>query len=201
MRLIYILIGVIISSSCTNSTQNQTKEHLASQQKESNSPSAEPSSDSRKWTDNFLEFKKAILANDRKTVKSFIDFPIKNKGNEIWYLADSRLLMEINPDKVVPFNESDFDKYYSSIFSLDFRKTLEKVNLDDFFKTHNSSSPEIEVVKGSKSKLEASFDKSTQKVTLTLLTTGQDFSEFAIQYEFDVMNGQNLKFKQVHVAG
>jgi hypothetical protein len=42
------------------------------------------------------------------------------------------------------------------------------------------TSPEIEVVKDSKSKFEASYNKAAQKVTLILLTTGQGYSEFAV---------------------
>jgi hypothetical protein len=109
--------------------------------------------------------------------------------------------MEIDPKEIKPFTEADYDKYFSSIFALDLRKTFEKLNVEEFFKTNKSTSPEIEVVKGSKSKLEASYDKDSHKVTLNLLTTGQEFSEFAVIYEFDITQDQKIKFRQVHVAG
>jgi hypothetical protein len=63
------------------------------------------------------------------------------------------------------------------------------------------TSPEIEVVKASKSKLEASYNKAAQKVILILLTTGQEYSEFAVQYEFDITPDQQIRFRQVRVAG
>jgi hypothetical protein len=200
MKILYIIIGAFISLSCTNSTQNKPS-GITSQEGTSNSTTPEQSSDSSKWTDSFLELKEAITTGDRKAVKSFIDFPIKNKENEIWYLADSKLVMEISSKEIKPFTEADFDKYFSSIFALDLRKTLAKLNVEEFFKTNKSTSPEIEVVKDSKSKLEASYDKTTQKVTLTLLTTGQEFAEFAVAYEFDITPDQKIKFRQVHVAG
>ena len=201
MKILYIIIGTFISLSCTNSTQDKPSGVITSQQDTSNSTTLGQSSDSRKWTDNFLELKKAITTGDRKAVKSFIEFPIKNKGNEIWYLADSKLVMEISPKEIKPFIEADFDKYFSSIFTLDSRKTLEKLNVEEFFKTNKSTSPEIEVVKGSKSKLEASFDNSKHKITLALVTnlTEQANSKFTIYYQFDVLNNQNIKFGEVHV--
>lgn len=201
MKILNIIIGAFISLSCTNSTQNKPSTDLTSQQRTDNSTAVGQSSDSSKWSDNFLELKKAISTGDKNAVKSFIDFPIKNKGNEIWYLADSKLVMEISPKEIKPFTEADFDKYFNSIFSLDLRKTFEKLNVEEFFKTNKSTSPEIELVKGSKSKLEASFDNSKHKITLALVTSlaEQANSKFTIYYKFDVMNNQNIKFGEVHV--
>jgi hypothetical protein len=201
MSIYYFFIGVFISLSCTNPAQNKTSSEAALQKDARNVSSIEQSGDSSKWTDNFLAFKKALTTGDRNAVKAFIDFPIKNKGNEIWYLANPKLVMEIDPKEIKPFTESDFDKYFSSIFAMDLRETLDKLNVEEFFKTTKSTSQEIEVVKNSKSKLEANYDKTTHKVTLTLLTTVQKFSEFAVIYEFDITTDQQFKFRQVHVAG
>lgn len=201
MKILSIAIGAFFYLACTNSTQDKFSTDATLQKDTSNSSNTEQSSDSSKWTDNFLELKKAITTGDRKAVKTFVDFPIKNKGNEIWYLADSRLVMEIDPKEIKPFTEADFDKYFSSIFALDLRKTFEKLDVEEFFKTTKSTSPEIEVVKDSKSKLEANYDKTTNKVTLTLLTTGKELPEFAVIYEFDITPDQKIKFRQVHVAG
>ena len=201
MKILYIIIGAFISLSCTNPTQNKPSAGIVSQQDTSNSTTPGQSSDSSKWKDNFLDLKKAITTGDRNAIKYFIDFPIKNKGNEIWYLADSKLVMEISPKEIKPFTEADFDKHFSSIFTLDLRKTLEKLNVEEFFKTNKSTSPEIEVVKGSKSKLEAAFDNSKHKITLALATnlTEHANSKFTIYYQFDVLNDQNMKFREVRV--
>ena len=200
MKILHILIGSFISLSCTNSTNNKPTEDILSQQ-DIDSRTAVTSVDSSKWTDSFLELKKAITTGNKNAVKSFIDFPILNKGNEIWYLADTKLVMEISPEKIIPFTETDFDRYFSSIFGLDLRKTLEKINEEEFFRTNKSESPEIEVVEHSKSKLEISYDTTTQKIIMTLLTTGLEFSVFTIIYEFNVTDDQKIKFKQVRVIG
>ena len=201
MRIQYFLISAFMFLSCTNSTQHKTSSEATLQKDVSNVSAIEQGADSSKWTDNFLEFKRAVTTGDRNAVKTFIDFPIKNNGNEIWYLADSKLVMEIDPKEIKPFTESDFDKYFSSIFALDLRKTLEKLNVEELFKTTKSTSPEMEVVENSKSKLEANYDKTTNKVTLTLLTTLKELTQFAITYEFDITTDQKIKFRQVHVAG
>ena len=201
MKILYLVIGAFISLSSVNLTQDKPSLDITSQEDTSNSTTLGRSSDSSKWTDNFLELKKAITTGNRQAVKSFIDFPINNKGNEIWYLADSKLVMEISSKDIKPFTEADFDKYFSSIFALDLRKSLEKLNVEEFFKTNKSISPDIEVVKGSKSKLEANFDNSKHKITLALVTNfaEQANSKFTIYYQFDVLNDQNIKFSQVHV--
>lgn len=200
MKILYIIITGFITWSCTNSTEQQPAGDLTPTENIS-SKAIGQSSDSSKWTDNFLELKRAIITGDRKALKSFIDFPIKNKGNEIWYLADSKLVMEIDPKEIKPFTESDYEKYFSSIFSLDLRKTFEKLNVEEFFSNNTASSPEIEVVEDTKSKLEASYDKAAQKLTLTVLSRGQESFEFAVIYEFDITTDQKIKFRQVYVAG
>lgn len=200
MKIHYIIITGFITWSCTNSTEQQPAGDLTPPENIS-SKAIGQSSDSSKWTDNFLELKRAIIRGDRKALKSFIDFPIKNKGNEIWYLADSKLVMEIDPKEIKPFTESDYEKYFSSIFSLDLRKTFEKLNVEEFFSNNTASSPEIEVVEDTKSKLEASYDKAAQKLTLTVLSRGQESFEFAVIYEFDITTDQKIKFRQVYVAG
>lgn len=200
MKIHYIIITGFITWSCTNSTEQQPAGDLTPPENIS-SKAIGQSSDSSKWTDNFLELKRAIIRGDRKALKSFIDFPIKNKGNEIWYLADSKLVMEIDPKEIKPFTESDYEKYFSSIFSLDLRKTFEKLNVEEFFSNNTASSPEIEVVEDTKSKLEASYDKAAQKLTLTVVSRGQESFEFAVIYEFDITTDQKIKFRQVYVAG
>lgn len=199
MNISYIIIGTFISMSCANSTANRASADLTSPKKSAN-PTTEFYSDSCKWINNFLELQKAITTGDKGALKLFIDFPVKNKGNEIWYIADSRLVMEIDPKEIKPFTEADYDKYFSSIFAMDLRKTLEKMNVEEFFRIGKSTSPEIEVVKGSKSKLKVSYDKRTQKITLSLLSTGKGFSAYTIIYEFDIMPDQKIRFKQVSLV-
>ena len=195
MRYFITFLIIFIILSCSNSTQVENSGHSANQTNQ-----VSTSSDSVSWQDNFLKLYSAISNGDRKAIKMFIDFPIMNEGNEIWLLADSRLVMEMDHDQIKPFTEADFDKYFSAIFSLDLRKTLEKTDTAKFFKFLEDTSPEIEVVENSKSRLTVTFDKSMNKLTLLLLNTGRDF-EFAVQYEFEYTAEKMFRFRHVRVAG
>ncbi len=201
MKIIYFVCSIVISISCSNSTQNKAKQESKIHQDENSTSTESQNPDSSTWEKNFQEFVNAILEDDREKVKSFFDFPIRSKGNEIWWIADTRFVMEMDQKNIVPFTEDDFDKYYSSIFLIDFRKTLEKLSLGEFFLKEKASSPKMEIVKDSKSILHATFEKTKQKLTLNLSTTinvkGQSNTEFSIYYEFDILKDQKLRFKDV----
>ncbi len=201
MKIIYFVCGIVISISCSNSTQKQTNQENKAHQDENNALIERQNFDSNTWKKSFQEFTNAILGDDREKVKSFFDFPIRSKGNEIWYVADTRFVMEMDQKNIVPFTENDFDKYYGSIFSIDFRKTLEKLSLEEFFLKEKASSPEIEVVEVSKSKLFASYDNTLKKMTLTLTaiikTKREHDTGYSVFYEFDLLKDQKFKFKQV----
>ena len=199
MKLLYTIISAFICFSCNNTTENSS-EKVRSNKSPDSSAIVKAKTDSSTWEDEFTKFSKAVINGDKGAVKSFINFPIKNEGNEIWFLADSKLVMEMNPENIKPFTETDFDKYYNSIFSKDFKQTLEKLNAEQLFKTHNSTSPEIEVVKDVKSTMNASYDKTTNKLTLVVNNDGGDF-ETSVLYQFDITPDQQLKFRQVRVAG
>jgi len=83
MRFFFLISGVVISTSCTNSTENQTTKNNKEHSKERQSMPVGQNPDSSKWINSFRDFTTAILNNNRKNVKLFIDFPIRNEGNEI----------------------------------------------------------------------------------------------------------------------
>lgn len=199
MNIFYLFIGTYISVAYIYPAENRSLADLTLPESPGHTTAA-IHADSSKWTADFLELQKAITTGNKSALKSFIDFPIKNKGNEIWYIADSRLVMEIDPKEIKPFTEADYDKYFSSIFAMDLRKTFEKLDAEEFFRTGKSTGPEIEVVKGSKSKLKAIYDKGRKRITLSLFSTGKDFSAYAIIYEFDIMPEQKIKFRQVYLS-
>jgi len=201
MRIPCVIASAFIILSCTNSTRTNPSVDILSQHDTGSIITGGQTSDSSRWTGNFFKLQKALTTGDRDAVKSFINFPIKSDGNEIWYLADSKLVMEIDPKEVKPFTETDFDKYFNSIFTLDLRETLKKLDNEEFFKTNKSTTPEIEVIKGSKSKLEASLDNSKNKITLALVTnlTEQGGLKFTIYFQFDILDKQNIEFAGVHV--
>ncbi len=156
-------------------------------------------SDTLRWHDSFKKLVAAISKGDKAATRSFIDFPVMNEGNEIWFLADSKLVMEMDGDKIRPFTEADYDKYFSSIFAADLRQTVGKLDTATFFKTFEASSPEIEVVPDSKSQVTATYDREKKQIFLLLNTKSE--TEFSVQYEFRLTDEGVIKFRQVRVAG
>src|SRR5436190_17634094 len=94
-------------------------------------------SDTLNWVTSFKEFRNAVYQNDRNKVKQFINFPIMNENNEIWYLvygSDEKLISKI-PNPIKPFTEKDFDKYYEKIFESKFINTILKIKTDELYKS------------------------------------------------------------------
>ena len=136
MKFLYAIVSVFFILSCSNPTQNKSEVDTISQQATDSIAPLPQDSKNNKWTNNFLELREAIITGDRETVKRFFDFPVISEGNEIWFLANSRLVMEITPEDVKPFTETDFDRYFSSIFAVDLRQTLKQLNVEEFLKEH-----------------------------------------------------------------
>ena len=92
--------------------------------------------DTSYWVDNFRQFRDAIYQKDKAKAKSFVDFPIMNENNEIWYLAydQNEKLIEKLPEKIKPFTEQDFDKYFDKIFSKRFINCILKIKTDELYK-------------------------------------------------------------------
>lgn len=163
------------------------------------------------WIDNFREFRKAVYQKDKKKVKQYIDFPIRNENNEIWYLVYGTDDKEINriSDKIEPFTENDFDKYFDKIFTKRFVNTILKIKSEDLFK--NKSVETIDFTEGSNTtyKMYGNYDQAEKKLTLNLASKTvikddngevQDGGEFNIIYQFDILKGK-LKFRGVMLAG
>jgi hypothetical protein len=201
MKYCYLVICAFIFSACTDATPKAKPGDQVAARDVDTSFTARQSSGTGKWSDSFRKFSEAVASGDKERVKLFIDFPIRNEGNEIWLLANPKLVEEMATDDIKPFTESDFDRYFSSIFSMDIRKTLQGLDLEQFSKTGQSSSAEMEVVKDSKTALEANYDSTAQKITLILTTAVEDLSEFSVLYQFDVIKNGEIKFRQVRIAG
>lgn len=200
MKIFVTIFCTIILLSCTDLKQKEKTSDMGSQPSTDRFNMEDQYVDSSLLHKQFIELKNAITSNNRNALKSFIEFPIKNKGNEIWYIADSRLVMEIEPKPIKPFTESDFDKYFSSLFALDLRETLNELDTDTLFATGKSATPEIEVVKNTKSKLEANYNNNSKTITLTLISILQHNSKFTIAYEFDLTSDKKLKFKNIYAV-
>lgn len=185
---------------CNNNASSVAADEKSKKQQGIATPESALTNNADSWEQNFIRLKQAIANGNREAIKSFVNFPINNQGNEIWYLANPELVMEIRPKPVKPFTANDFDQYFSSLFGVDFRKTMQALDENKLFENYNSTSEALEIVQGYLSTLKASFDKKQEKITLALETasTGSSNMKFTRFYYFDVINGKDITFSGVH---
>ncbi|HVZ95915.1 MAG TPA: hypothetical protein VG847_03510 [Chitinophagaceae bacterium] len=158
------------------------------------------------WINSFLQFQDAVNKSDKAKVKQFIDFPIMNENNEIWNLVydnDNKRISKL-PSGPQPFTEADFDTYFNKIFTGRFINTILKINARELYDKGEYKTQEFK--DGTITyKMFATFDKESQTLTLNLASQTQDRSEdngmFSIIYQFDIINGNQVKFRQVRIAG
>ncbi|HTQ64060.1 MAG TPA: hypothetical protein VMI12_04645 [Puia sp.] len=166
--------------------------------------------DSANWVENFRQFRQAIYQRDKAKAKSFVDFPILNYNNEIWYLAydqNDKLIRKL-PESVKPFTEQDFDKYFDKIFSKRFINCLLKIKTDELYKTGEFNTPSFDdSASGTMYEINATFDKSENTIVLILYSQAdhtddnEDSGEFSIDYYFTITKNGHIKFKQIRIAG
>lgn len=167
------------------------------------------------WINSFKEFRNAVYQDDTEKIKTFIDFPILNEGNEIWHLIyqnnkDDKSILSL-PNETKPFTEADFNKNYHTLFSEPFINSILKIKTDILYKT---GSFETVFIKEDESayKIYASFDKNTNKLELHLYCeksisyeeNGEKFEEkgeSSTIYYFDILTNNQLKFRYIRMAG
>ncbi|HEV8286494.1 MAG TPA: hypothetical protein VGQ09_19430 [Chitinophagaceae bacterium] len=213
MRKPHLLLLTLIIISCNASSDNNSKEVTVHKDslKETQAPQQ---TDNTSWIDSFRVFRNAVYQNDRAKVKQFIDFPIMNENNEIWYLAHEGSDSSLNllSDKIKPFTEADFDKYYSKIFPKTFIKSILKIKTEELNKDGEFTTIELE--EGNTTyKIYAAFDKKQNTLILNLASNTpvkvkdrdgkeiEDPGEYSVAYYFDILNNGQIKFRQVRLAG
>jgi hypothetical protein len=169
--------------------------------------------DTANWLNRFRDFRSALYRGDKLKVKTFIDFPIYNPNNEIWYLAsgaDDKSL-ELLSDKIKPFTEKEFDKNYDKIFPRTFINSILKIKTEILLNKGEYETDEL-IEEKTAYKIYATYDRKTNTLILNLasktpitVNDGEndiiENSEFNVIYYFDIEMNNVLKFKQVRMAG
>ncbi|MGC4102942.1 hypothetical protein [Ferruginibacter sp.] len=220
-RMLYpfiVVYALLLSCNSGNDTKNQAgKDSLAPQPAAIDSP--KPSApvtaakDTLTWIASFRDFRDALYQGDKEKVKTFINFPIMNEANEIWYLAsNSEKDISQLPDKIKPFTEADFDKHYTKIFSKIFITVLLKVKAEELY-TKGSFDTETVKDKNDTYRLYTEADKKEHTLTLNFSIHTRfkideengkpvyETGESNVIYQFNIINNREIKFKQVRIAG
>jgi hypothetical protein len=160
-------------------------------------------------TNSFKTFRDAVYQSNLQQVKSFIDFPIKNVNNEIWYLAydkEQDKLAALPTDKIVPFTEADFNTYHEKIFTKLFINAINKIKTPALF-TANSFETPVQKEGAVRYKCVATIDDLRKELTLNMAYTaspaakGEDATESNVIYYFDMLANGTIKFRGVRLAG
>jgi len=164
------------------------------------------------WIDGLRAFRQAIFQHDIAGAARFVDFPILNPQNNIWFLAygfDEKATAAL-PATTKPFTRADFETYFNKIFPPDFTASLLKLKTDTLYQTGYAQSPELRKNKTTTYQLTAELDKETQILRLNLHTNiiekepnGEviDGGESTIIYEFKILGGKEIRFVGVMMAG
>ena len=210
MKAVCILFIIVLLISCSESTSTNNEKTIP------DSGKAAPATvtlehDSSTWIQSFREFRDAVYQHNKTKAKSFFDFPVMNENNEIWYLVYEQNDKEISrlPNKIKPFTESDFDKYFDKLFPKGFIKSILKVRSE--YLTKEEETETIGLKDGNTTyKIYTTVDKVEKTLTLNLSGDTeikdengeiQDGGEFNIIYIFNIIENSRLKFKQVRLAG
>ncbi|NHM02841.1 hypothetical protein [Flavobacterium difficile] len=173
----------------------------------------EPKTDINILIENFRDFRNAVYQKNKVKVKRFIDFPIYNENNEIWYLeniANEEFLKKLT-EKITPFPESEFDKHFDKIFTKLFISGILKIKSEILFNEGEYETIEL-TEKNTKYKIYANYYKKSNEIVLNLTTVSPikvndgeneiiEKSEYNVIYYFKIENGENIKFKQIRIAG
>jgi hypothetical protein len=203
LTFIFLIISLI---SCS---ENQEKKNIKSTHQDS-AIITKPGlleNDKQNWIQNFKDFRVAIYQHDINKAKRFCKFPILNENNQIWYLIykDSAF----NSDRIIPFTEQDFEKYFNKLFSPRFIASILKIKSDSL-NNGEYKTKEFREDKSTTYGMVANFDKKESTLELNLWSNSiikdengevQDGGEFSILYEFRIKEDGSLIFRQVKVAG
>lgn len=192
-------LSIFAQTNKTNLQPDSTKSQMPFKQK-----------DNTNWVENLRHFRNALYKGDKSRAIQFIDFPFKDEGNDIWYLAYSfseKAIEKLDQD-VKPFTEKDFNQYFNSIFPKPLIKCFLKIKTDELYKKGKSESPEI---KDSITtyQLLVTFENKTNTVLLNFATnktykiseTEYETAETNYGYEFQILQNGHIKLKKIFISG
>jgi hypothetical protein len=166
--------------------------------------------DSSTWMDAFKHFRTAVYEADKAKVKSFINFPIMNEQNEIWYLGykDGDKEIAQMQESIKPFTEKDFDKCYKKIFPTTFANSILKIKTEELLSKGECETVAL-LADGLNYKTMATIDKEKNQLVLNMayyspknaIKEGEEGTEYNVIYYFDILPNKQIRFKQIRMAG
>ena len=161
------------------------------------------------WIDSFREFRNAVYQRNKPKVKDYMQFPLSDSNNNIWYMvydgAEEKTASLANTVK--PFTEKDFDRYYDSLFTKRFINCILKLKTEELVKREQVATQSF--TEGNTTYIMyATYDKRESRLILNLLSTRlhkvddeTEKIEFSEVYIFDIPADGKIQFKKLELAG
>lgn len=160
----------------------------------------------------FTSFRNAVYQGNIRTTKSFMEFPVINTNNDIWYVVlneQEQQFRKINSKKIIPFTEADLILYYRKIFPKAFVVSLLKINTDTLFKKGSASSMANSEDSITNYSMDVFYDKEVGRLSLNLFyrrqmkdSYGNDVrgDENNVIYNFNIKPNGRLVFSHIRIA-
>jgi hypothetical protein len=160
----------------------------------------------------FTSFRNAVYQGNIRTTKSFMEFPVMNTNNDIWYVVlneQEQQFRKINSKKIIPFTEADLTLYYRKIFPKAFVVSLLKINTDTLFKKGSASSMANSEDSITNYSMDVFYDKEVGRLSLNLFYRrqmkdgyGNDVrgDENNVIYNFNINPNGRLVFSHIRIA-
>jgi hypothetical protein len=206
-----VLFTLLILASCSINNVNAKKKSPNSVEAVQSNPTQ--FQDTRKWIDNFKHFRDAVYQANKAEAKKYIDIKSLNGSNGIWELiySDKEKDFEKLPvNKIKPFTEQDYEKYFDKIFTKRFISCIQKIKTEELFKTGRYQTTEFKEGKATTYLLYATYDKANNSLELNLASNTvrkdgkgeiMDGGEFSIMYIFSLTNNGQIQLTSIGLAG
>ncbi|MCG2617780.1 hypothetical protein LZZ85_25995 [Terrimonas sp. NA20] len=167
------------------------------------------------WVNSFNSFRNALYQGDKAGVKKFFHFPVLSEMNEIWTIVpqnDPKSGLAFQ-EKITPFEEKDFDKYFRDLFPPDVVSSILKIKVKELYRKGSFETEEMRDTTDnqySSRKIFSDFNAGEKTVIITLnhsVSSVEDSddggfdAESSTTYVFDILKDGGLRFRAIHFAG
>ncbi|MFC4211860.1 hypothetical protein ACFOWA_11740 [Pedobacter lithocola] len=165
------------------------------------------------WVDDLKNFRQALYTKDIAKLKTYFIFPYDGDKSSIWsQMSFNDVEIAARKSKYVKpelFYAEDFNKYFDIIFNADFVKTIMKIKTSQLYSKHHSETPQF-IADEQTYEMIADYNKEQNVLQLnmsydnnSLDENGEKVSEgeHNVIYIFDVIDGKNIIFKKLELAG
>jgi hypothetical protein len=208
MRTLQVLLCILLLASCKE--EKERAGHLEADTTSRRAGTGTGVQQRISWIEQFRIFRQAVYSGDKNGVRSFIDFPILDEHNEIWFLVrEGQDELPGKQDRPVrPFKAADLDTNFDKLFPKPFIDCIQKIKTETLYRTGAFETAQMQYGPGERIKMYATFNSQDSTLELNLLTltaisetSEPEWDESSVLYYFRVSEAGKLTFFRVGLAG